>query len=149
MLNVLYDTNILIKIVRDKSTTERVRKIVNPHNGLEYTSLINKAEILSIAMQNNWGTTRRNRLEKLFDEIVVVDISDESILNGYINIDAFSQGKYLTLKLKGSAKNMGKNDIWIAATASVFQFVLITTDKDFDHLDGVFLNRILFDPDKL
>ena len=149
MVNVLYDTNILIKIVRDKSTTERVRKLVNPRNELEYTSLINKAEILSIAMQNNWGLTRRNRLEKLFNEIVVVDISGEQILNSYINIDAFSQGKYPLVKLSGSAKNMGKNDIWIAATASVFDLLLITTDKDFDHLEGVLLNRVLFDPAKL
>lgn len=35
---------------------------------------------------------------------------------------------------------MGKNDIWIAATASVFNLRLITTDKDFDHLDGVYID---------
>lgn len=34
---------------------------------------------------------------------------------------------------------MGKNDIWIAATASVFNLTLVTTDKDFEHLDGVYL----------
>lgn len=34
---------------------------------------------------------------------------------------------------------MGKNDLWIAATASAFGITLVTTDKDFDHLNGVFL----------
>lgn len=35
---------------------------------------------------------------------------------------------------------MGKNDLWIAATASVLKTKLLTTDMDFDHLDGVFLD---------
>jgi predicted nucleic acid-binding protein len=41
---------------------------------------------------------------------------------------------------------MGKNDIWIAATASVLNATLITTDNDFDHLNGVFLPVIYIDP---
>jgi predicted nucleic acid-binding protein len=36
---------------------------------------------------------------------------------------------------------MGKNDIWIAATVNVTGATLLTTDQDFDHLDGVFLAR--------
>jgi len=35
---------------------------------------------------------------------------------------------------------MGKNDIWIAATASVYGLTLLTTDKDFDHLNEVHVN---------
>lgn len=31
---------------------------------------------------------------------------------------------------------MGKNDLWIAATTYVTGSKLITSDKDFDHLDG-------------
>ncbi|MDN5203316.1 hypothetical protein QQ008_18155 [Fulvivirgaceae bacterium BMA10] len=38
-----------------------------------------------------------------------------------------------------SAKNMGKNDLWIAATAFVAKAELITMDGDFDHLNGEFL----------
>jgi predicted nucleic acid-binding protein len=38
-----------------------------------------------------------------------------------------------------SARNMGKNDLWIAATASTLNIPLLTTDNDFDHLNGVFL----------
>jgi predicted nucleic acid-binding protein len=45
-----------------------------------------------------------------------------------------------------TARNMGKNDLWIAATASVQSATLITTDKDFDHLNGVFLPVIYVDP---
>jgi predicted nucleic acid-binding protein len=34
---------------------------------------------------------------------------------------------------------MGKNDLWIAATASVLDATLLTTDNDFDHLQNEFL----------
>ena len=37
---------------------------------------------------------------------------------------------------------MGKNDLWIAAVASVTRFRLLTTDADFDHLDPLFLTRL-------
>jgi predicted nucleic acid-binding protein len=41
---------------------------------------------------------------------------------------------------------MGKNDLWIAATACVTHLPLITTDRDFDHLDATHLSRYYFDP---
>ncbi len=37
---------------------------------------------------------------------------------------------------------MGKNDLWIAATAYVTGASLMTTDGDFDHLNGVYLDLI-------
>jgi predicted nucleic acid-binding protein len=37
---------------------------------------------------------------------------------------------------------MGKNDIWIAATASVFDLKLVTTDKDFDHLEEEYIDLL-------
>ena len=33
---------------------------------------------------------------------------------------------------------MGKNDVWIAATAHVNGAILLTTDNDFDHLTPLF-----------
>jgi len=35
---------------------------------------------------------------------------------------------------------MGKNDLWIAATASVLGIKLLTTDSDFEHLRGLYIN---------
>ena len=40
---------------------------------------------------------------------------------------------------------MGKNDLWIAAVAKVLAIPLITTDGDFDHLDGHHISRFLID----
>lgn len=44
---------------------------------------------------------------------------------------------------------MGKNDIWIAATAIAMQADLITCDKDFLHLDGEMLKVHYLDTEKL
>jgi tRNA(fMet)-specific endonuclease VapC len=60
-------------------------------------------------------------------------------MNKYIEIDTFSQGKSTKIKSKFSARNMGKNDIWIASTALALEMSLVTTDGDFDHLNNVLL----------
>ncbi|MGB1243372.1 MAG: PIN domain-containing protein [Chitinophagales bacterium] len=59
----------------------------------------------------------------------------------YGEIDVYSQGKLKARRLpRGlSARNMGKNDLWISSTASVTGATLLTTDKDFQHLDGIYL----------
>ncbi|MEL7118171.1 MAG: hypothetical protein AAFO07_01980 [Bacteroidota bacterium] len=69
-------------------------------------------------------------------------INFEEVIYRYAEIDAFSQGKIDQSNSKFSSRNMGKNDIWIAATASVFDLKLVTTDKDFNHLDGKYLELL-------
>jgi tRNA(fMet)-specific endonuclease VapC len=41
---------------------------------------------------------------------------------------------------------MGKNDVWIAATAMVSKTTLLTTDLDFEHLNNSYIDRIWIDP---
>ena len=41
---------------------------------------------------------------------------------------------------------MGKNDLWIAATAVAYGATLLTTDSDFDRLVPFTLDRILIAP---
>ena len=42
---------------------------------------------------------------------------------------------------------MGKNDLWIAACAKATGATLLTTDKDFDHLDTELLSVEYVDPE--
>lgn len=37
---------------------------------------------------------------------------------------------------------MGKNDLWIAATTVLVDGILMTSDKDFDHLDKHYFNVV-------
>jgi len=78
-------------------------------------------------------------------KFVIADINSNSIIKDYAKIDAFSQGKLSSLKSNFTARNMGKNDIWIAATASVLQIKLLTTDKDFSHSKDVFVDLEIID----
>ena len=61
------------------------------------------------------------------DTLLIVDVSigAPELLDAYVEIDCYSTGK-----------SMGKNDLWIAATAKVTNATLVTTDGDFDHLNG-------------
>jgi tRNA(fMet)-specific endonuclease VapC len=40
---------------------------------------------------------------------------------------------------------MKHNDLWIAATAVATGATLVTTDKDFDHLEGLWPDRVYVD----
>ena len=64
----------------------------------------------------------------------------------YANIDAYSQGKLKKQPLSTglSARNMGKNDLWIATTALYFDIELHTTDDDFDHLSAYGLQLVKY-----
>lgn len=81
-------------------------------------------------------------LEELLRKLPVIDINDDQIVRRYSEIDAYSLGKdSLRPRPRGrTARVMGKNDLWIAASASVLNAELLAVDHDLDHLDGVFLS---------
>lgn len=102
-------------------------------------SVVSVGEIKSLAIQNSWGKKRLEKLEALLQEFLIADIRINRTIERYAEIDAFSQGKLKTKPATFSARNMGKNDLWIAATASVLDVPLITTDHDFDHLENDYI----------
>ena len=79
----------------------------------------------------------------VLSSFLITDINTEDILERYAEIDAFSQGKLGKKETVFSSRNMGKNDLWIAATASVYNIELLTTDNDFKHLEGRYLKSRL------
>ena len=109
-------------------------------------SVVSKGEIKSIGLRNKWGISRRQALDAFLNELVVIDINAEDIIDKYAEIEAFSQGKLVNKPLGTTSRNMGKNDLWIAATASVTDATLMTTDGDFDHLSGEYMALIKVNP---
>lgn len=105
-------------------------------------SVVTIGELHSLALQNNWGTARMSRLERFIKQFLIADINSETVIRKYAEIDAFSQNRLEHRLLGASARNMGKNDLWIAATASVLKANLVTTDKDFCHLDKIYFELI-------
>ncbi len=144
-MRYLLDTNILLLYLReDKIATEieSTYQILDSSN-YAFISIVSKGELKALALKNNWGDKRMQELESFLDLFLIINVDAEDIIDKYAEIDAFSQGKINVLSASTSPRNMGKNDIWIAATASVIEATFLTTDKDFEHLGGIFLDLIL------
>jgi tRNA(fMet)-specific endonuclease VapC len=145
-MNYLLDTNIIVTYVRDTAVTRRLEDRLNLLTGENnlVISVVALGEIRSIAKQHSWGEKKLAKLENILKDFLIADINVETIIERYAEIDAYSQGKLPGEAAAFSSRNMGKNDIWIAATASVFNLELVTTDKDFNHLHPRYLqlNRV-------
>lgn len=149
MAKYVLDTGILVGYVRGARYAQYVENkfaVSQPPN-ISVISVVSKGEIYSAAIQFGWGEQKRQALDQILRKIPTVDINDEQIIHRYAEIDAYSLGKDSArpLPARQTARTMGKNDLWIAATASVLKATLLTTDHDFDHLDGVFLTVTYID----
>lgn len=144
------DTNIIIIYSKSKDLARQIEaehQIFIKENNLAI-SIVSIAEVNSIIHQFGIGDKRREGIDKILENTTPLDISYGEILKKYEEIDAYSQGKHRTKSSTFSAKNMGKNDLWIAATASAFDITLVTTDADFNHLEGEFLRLKFIDLNK-
>lgn len=138
------DTNILVALVkRQLDEQKELLRVIDilPEDFL-LISVVNIGELKALALKNKWGAKRMTSLDAIRKNYTTVDINVETIINRYAEIDAYSQRKLVWRGQLGnfSSRNMGKNDLWIAATASVLSIPFITTDQDFDHLHEVFLD---------
>lgn len=145
-MKYVLDTNVLIHLLRNSPTWLYIQEEYNPFGDENETflSFATVAEVLSIAKQIGWGQAKLAQLATLFEELEVITLTgtpEDHLLQAYVDIDSYSQGKGdIPLPEGVSARNMGKHDIWIAATAFALDASLISTDKDFQHLNGVFLD---------
>lgn len=146
-MNYLLDTNIIVAYVRDTEVTRKLEANLNLLNGTHnlVVSVVSLGEIRAIAKRNKWGEKKIKAVENLIESFLVADINLENIIERYAEIDVYSQGKLQGSQVDFSARNMGKNDLWIAATASVYDLELLTLDKDFMHLEGEYLNLRMID----
>lgn len=146
MRKLLLDTNIVLGLLKDAPYMREVEKrgLLWHPNTLTSISVVTVGEIRAIAYRNGWGERRLSLLAQRLSALPTLGLNDD-VVEHYAQIDAFSQGKLKGKPLEGSARRMGKNDLWIAATASVTGSTLVTTDKDFDHLDGIFFDLFWID----
>jgi tRNA(fMet)-specific endonuclease VapC len=114
-------------------------------SSLPVISVVTKGEIESISLRNKWGKRRLEVISLFLGKFVIADINSKDVIKRYGEIDAYSQGKLVDRPLDLSARNMGKNDLWIAATASVTGATILTADRDFTHLSPSFLHLELLE----
>ncbi len=142
-MNYLWDTNILVYYIRNSTKYQEWNNLYHffDDGSNVFLSVINIGEIESLAYQLNWGAMKRQKLQDIINQIHLLGIYEE-IIHAYAEIDAFSQDKLLGRRLGMTARSMGKNDVWLAATAHVGQFKFVTTDNDFNHLDSTYIDLL-------
>lgn len=146
-MNYLLDTNLVVIYLRDNAISRKLEADLNLLSG-EHSliiSVVSVGELKSIAKRNKWGERKIQNLVDTLADFLIADINVQNILDKYAEIDAFSQGKLEGKTVSFSSRNMSKNDLWIAATASVYDIELITTDKDFVHLENEYLKLKMVD----
>ncbi len=154
MNRFILDTNIVLAYFQNNEAIINEIESIFPlftDENITAISIVTVGELYSLALQRQWGKIKIEKLTELIRELVVVDINADDIIDRYAIIDAFSQGKLQQEQLPHgmSARNMGKNDLWIAATASITKSTLITTDNDFSHLKKKYLSLLYIDLSKI
>lgn len=139
---IILDTNVLLHLVRGRSAGKWIDEQYDLRGRLErpLISTVTVGEILRIALRNTWGEGKTQFLRQLLAELVIVDIGQADILDRYAEIGS---------RLEALGRNIGDNDLWIAATASAKGAILLTTDRDFDPLHPHLIERIRIDPGNL
>jgi tRNA(fMet)-specific endonuclease VapC len=143
---LLPDTSILVIYARAGEPSRRLEAQLGLQRGAVQgmVSIISVGEVLALAKQNDWGQERQKLLAELVrTRLVPVDINRPKILAAYADIDHYCE------RVLKPARPIGQNDIWIAATAHVLDCELVTTDKDFDHLQPAKIRRRWIDPASL
>ncbi len=129
----ILDTNVLVHYVRDDRTWARIRSdyqllVVEP---TPLISIATEDELRSLARQRDWGRDKRDRMEFALGYFKIVPVDTPEQVSIYAEIDHYCLER---------GRVMGKNDLWIAATAALTDARLMTSDRDFDLLDTVFLH---------
>ena len=135
-VSYLLDTNIFVHLTRADDTGRKIERTFGLCSMMHrcMISAVTAGEIESLIWQFKWGEKKRDVIHSLLREVVSIDLDQPEIIEAYGIIDS---------KSRSMGRKMGKNDACIAATANVTGATLLTADKDFEHLHGKYLTRIL------
>lgn len=90
-------------------------------------SVVTAAELRAGALSAGWGERKRSELEATIKAYVPVDVDDEiAIVWASLQAQCLQQGR-----------NVGLNDLWIAATAVRLECPVAALDDDFARIPGI------------
>ncbi len=115
------DTNIVLHYTRTNSPVSiQVEKdynlLASPFRPM--VCAVTVGEMLAFAKQ--FGEARREKLEAILGEFLVIDVNREDVLAKYAELHQYSKG----------GVNVEQNDLWVAAAANATNAVVLTTDRD-------------------
>jgi predicted nucleic acid-binding protein len=131
-----------VHLIRGKTIGQRIARehLLTQRPDKPFISIVTVGELKALALKLGWGATKQQVLTELVGELVVVNLNQGDILDRYAKIDHYSE------RVAKPARRMGKNDMWIAATAAALDAHLITTDSDFNHLEATHIRLVRVDP---
>ena len=135
----LPDTNILIHLGRQSALSQEIANLypLAPGDPTPILSSIIVGEIQAFAQRSKWGQTKRQIVDDFISRCLVVPLEHPGIIEAYVELENYS---------RTVGRTTGDHDLWIAATARVMGATLLTTDKDFDHLSPVYIQRVWINP---
>ncbi len=138
-IRLILDTNILVQAVRANAVWDAIKArfdpmMIDPRPGY---CCVTEGELRAFAKINGWDTRKVNQMEFLLGYFEALSIEEPEVMNAYSHVD-FESRKV--------GRKMGKNDLWIAATALANKLTLLTTDLDFDHISPMLIRREWIDP---
>ena len=141
-MRYVLDTNILLFYIRGGAAREFVEHHYAPFDAENEAiiSVVTVAEIMVLASINNWGSAKMKLLQQLIDGVTIVEVKFRDLIDCYLEIEQYNRNLHPDKRRSGSHVKMGKNDIWIAATAMVTNAKLLTADLDFAHLDDTLID---------
>ena len=136
----LTDTNILLAYIRFSLLGLYIEAkyhllTINP---VPYISVVTEGEVRAFALKRGWGVNKTADMRQRLNALTIIPLPYRNIVEAYATIDDFCERHGYAL---------GKNDIWIAATATVTGATLLTTDRDFEPLHGRYLQCEWVSPD--
>lgn len=156
MQYLVLDTCAVLHLLRGNKAGIEIKEWLDTLNPQprQIISVVTRAELLTFVKMNNWGEQRLKGLNLFLKGIPTIDINhaDNQLIDNYKLIDSYSKKKAEDVNgniKEGSHITMGKNDIWISATAKTLSATLLTCDGDFDHIPGSMLKVKKFDYEKI
>lgn len=138
----MLDTNVVLALLRGNALGSSIDQAFGLSASLHrhVVSIVTAAELLVLADRYEWGEKKRAALEQALENLVVLPVDGKDLLQAYVRISAADHSA------AGGSRNLGKNDVWIAATALLAGMPLLTTDKDFCFLHDNLLQIMWIDP---
>lgn len=139
MRKFVLDTCILLHYIRQNDRAKKVEDRLNllGSDAVLIISSVTVGEIEGFVQRQKWGDRKMKQMKKLLEKLVAINIvaTDYQLMQSYATLWNYSKNALPGNKL-GQSIGIGQNDVWIAALAKTAKAELVTTDADFDHLNG-------------
>ena len=139
MKKFVLDTGILLHYIRESKLAKDIERELKlmARDSIPIISAVSVGEIEGFCQRQRWSESKIAAMKRILSKVLIINISghDNLLMETYATLWNYSKNA-LPENKTGQSIGIGQNDVWIAATAKVADAALVTTNGDFDHLNG-------------